>query len=255
MDVANTAARATTRTQRFWEIDAVRGVVVILMVYFHLMWNLFFFGISTADVFSPGWQLFARSIGSTFTFLLGLSLCIRSTRPPEGAYDFAKNVRRALLVFGCGMLVTVATYLFTPDAFVIFGILHLQGLALLLAYPFVRWPPVVSTLAGLVVIGLGFYLNTVFVSYPWLIPLGVQELGRAMADYYPIFPWFGFALLGIAAGKLWYPRGQRGFVLPELGGLPPLRALEWLGRHSLPIYLIHQPIIIGVLIATGLAQL
>ncbi|MBC8160010.1 MAG: DUF1624 domain-containing protein [Roseiflexaceae bacterium] len=256
MSIAETAVRpAVSVRRRFWEIDAVRGVVVILMVYFHTMWNLYYFGLSDADVYSAGWQLFARSIGSTFTFLLGLSLCIRRLRAPQGSAGFAEEARRGLLIFGCGMLVTLATYLFTPDAFVIFGILHLQGLAMLLAYPFVRWPPFWSLLVGLALIALGFAIDTVFVDYPWLIPLGIQEYNRGMADYYPILPWFGFALLGVAAGRLFYPAGRRGFVLPEWGELPPLRALGWLGSHSLPIYLIHQPIIIGALFALGLARL
>ena len=240
---------------RYWEIDATRGLVVVLMIFFHLMWDLSYFRVSDINVFSTPWQVFARSIGATFTLLLGLSLSIRRARD-QGAIlaEWLPYLRRGMQIFLLGMLVTLATYLAIGEGFVVFGILHMQGLALILAYPFVRWRPSIIAAAALIVIVAGAYLNGLAVPFPWLIWLGVPQQGRAMVDYYPLLPWFGAALLGVAAGKMLYPSGRRNFSLPYLraGGL--IRVLRFLGRHSLLIYLIHQPILLGLLIALGLGS-
>lgn len=253
MQIAKSIPRRVVRAStRYWEIDTVRGVVVILMVYFHLMWNLFYFRVTAISVFTFEWQAFARAIGSTFTFLLGLSLAIRRERVTG---EFLPYLRRGLLIFGCGMLVSAATFVVLgANEFVIFGILHLQGVALILCYLLARFPAWVNVLLGVVVVIVGATIYNTLVPYPWLIPLGLQQQGRYMADYYPILPWFGPALFGVAAGKLLYPGGNRSFVLPEWGDFAPVRALRFLGRHSLIIYLVHQPIIIGVMFALNLAQ-
>jgi uncharacterized membrane protein len=150
------------------------------------------------------------------------------------------------------MVVTLATYLAIGAGFVVFGILHMQGLALILSYLFIRQRLWLTTIFALMGIIAGAYLNRLAVPYPWLIWLGVPELGRAMVDYYPLLPWSGAALLGVVAGRMLYPQGLRRFVLPLLGDAAPIRLLRFLGHHSLLIYLIHQPILLGLLITLGL---
>jgi uncharacterized membrane protein len=241
---------------RYWEIDAIRGLVVILMVFFHFVWDLSYFRLSDVNVFSTPWQAFARSIGATFTLLLGLSLAIRRARDEgRGSSGWLPYVRRGVKVFGLGMVVTLATYLAIGPGFVIFGILHLQGLALVLAYPFARIRSLVTIALAILVIGAGIYLNGLAAPFPWLIWLGLPEQGRPMVDYYPLLPWLGAALLGVVVGKALYPDGQRRFGLPALQQLRPIRMLRFLGRHSLAIYLLHQPVLIGVLVGLGLGSL
>jgi uncharacterized membrane protein len=79
----------------------------------------------------------------------------------------------------------------------------------------------------------------------------VKQAGIYMVDYYPVLPWFGLSLLGIFTGYTLYPQGVRRFSLPNLAALLPVRGLRFLGRHSLLIYVIHQPILIGLLFALG----
>jgi uncharacterized membrane protein len=239
---------------RLWEIDALRGLVVVLMVVFHVAWDLSFFRLAPIDIASTPWQAFARSIGATFTFLLGLSLSIRVTRGGAGA-TFGATMRRGLTIFGLGMVITVVTYVAIGEAFVVFGILHLLGLALILAYPFVHRSPWLSVGLGVSLFVLGTYLNTRAVPVPWLIWLGVPEVGRDMVDYYPLLPWFGVALLGVAAGRWLYPRAVRAYSLPDLGSVRLVRGLRFLGRHSLVIYLLHQPILLGLLVGLGFGSL
>lgn len=235
---------------RLWEIDAARGLAVVLMAFFHLMWDLQFFGVSNINVFSPPWQGFARAIGSTFIFLMGLSLTLDAARNSTDTRAlFMRHLKRGALIFGCGLLVSLATYFIVGNQFVRFGILHHAGVVIILAFFFVRAPSSVNWVVGLLIITLGFFVaqvSTTTATTPWLLPLGIVPDGIDMVDYYPLIPWLGVALMGICAGQWLYPQGQRQFGLPDLGSLWAARLLRWLGRHSLAMYLLHQPVLIAI---------
>lgn len=239
-----------TPRPRLWEIDALRGLAVVAMIFFHFMWDLWFMQLTNQDIPGPSWQAFARSIGGTFTFLLGLSLVLSAANlRRKGLTPLLPLLKRGLVVFGCGMLVTIGTYFFVPNEFVRFGILHHAGAAIMLGALLLPLPVWVMLPAGAALAGLGFFLNTQTVDFPWLIPLGLTQRGVGMVDYYPLLPWFGIALLGMGAGKLLYADGQRQFHLPDLSANRPLAVLRWLGRNSLAVYLVHQPVLIGVMLA------
>jgi uncharacterized membrane protein len=244
-------------TGRFWEVDTIRGIAVVLMIIYHFIFDLAYFGAYSGNMLSSPWQTFARSIGSTFIFVMGISLTLRYNRldPKLGQKQlFRKYLLRGAKLFGWGMVITIVTYFVVGSGFVIFGILHLLGLSTMLAYPFLRsrWA---SLFGGLAVIGLGVYVSDLVVPSPWLIWFGVKQFGRYMVDYYPVIPWFGLVLLGIFVGFTLYPHGARRFALPDLRHIAPIRALTYLGRHSLPIYLIHQPILLAILLLVGIASL
>ena len=188
---------------------------------------------------------------------MGVSLTLRYDRLKPALSErqlFGEFLLRGAKIFGWGMVITAVTYLALGSGFIVFGILHLLGLSTVLAYPFLRsrWAGLVG---GIVVIVLGVYLNQQLSASPWLIWLGVRQLGRHMVDYYPIFPWFGPALLGVFAGLTLYPGGAPRFTLPDLSGAAPVRGLSFLGRHSLVIYLVHQPIRLAILILLGVGSL
>lgn len=252
----NSRVLASSPPSRLWEVDTLRGVAVVLMIIYHFTWDLVYFGLYQANLLVGPWQWFARGIATIFIFVMGVSLTLSDTRERQRrgqSPSFMKYLLRGGKVFGLGLLVTMATYYFIGRGFVIFGILHLLGLSIILDYPFLRSSRWVSLLAGLVVIAAGVYVDTLVVSYPWLIWLGVKQAGIYMVDYYPVLPWFGLSLLGIFTGYSLYPQGVRRFSLPNLAALSPMRGLRFLGRHSLLIYVVHQPILIGLLFALGLA--
>lgn len=227
------------------------------MAFFHLMWDLQFFGLSDIDVSSSGWQLFARSIGSTFIFLLGLSLTLDAARlaTPSFATILKRNLRRGAQILFCATLVTLATYFLAGEAFVRFGILHLTAFAIVLGTFFVQWPWWVNVAAAAAMLALGSVVQGLPASADsvWFLPFGLVPPGMQMVDYYPLVPWFGMALLGIATGKVAYPGGRRIFVLTDLAQHPVIAPLRFLGRHSLAAYLLHQPILIALVVILSLA--
>ncbi len=241
-------------SSRLWEVDALRGVAIVEMVLYHFIWDLNYFGLFQANLLQGPWQWFARSIATLFIGVMGVSMTLSYTRESQHLGRkllFSKYLRRGGKIFGLGLIITVATYFFIGRGFVIFGILHLLGLSIILAYPFLHVNRWVSLVIGLLVIGAGVYVDSLVVSFPWLIWLGVKQAGIYMVDYYPVLPWFGLAPMGIFVGYTLYPQGIRRFSLPNLADALPIRGLRFLGRHALLIYVIHQPILIGLLIALG----
>lgn len=229
-------------------------MAIVLMVFYHFIWDLHYFGLYQTNMLVGPWQSFARFIATIFIGVMGVSLTLsynRAKRQTGQPKLFRKFFLRGVKIFGWGMLITAATYFFIGRGFVIFGILHLLGLSIILAYPFLHWNRWASFIAGLVAIGLGIYVDSLVVFYPWLIWLGVKQAGVAMVDYYPVLPWFSLALLGVFAGYTFYPQGGRRFDLPDFSQVAPSRVLQFLGRHSLLIYLVHQPILIGLFLMLG----
>lgn len=224
-----------------------------MMVFFHFVWDLSFFGLSEVNVLGGPWQTFARFIATNFIFVMGVSLTLSYHREAQQSQQtalFKRYLLRGAKVFGWGLVITVATYFFVgPKSFVIFGILHLIGFSIILAYLFLKLNKWITLAVGLLIIGLGIYIDPLTSNTPWLIWLGVKQIGRSMVDYYPAAPWSGVALIGIFAGHTLYPQGRPRFTWPDLSQLFFIRWLRFLGRHSLLIYLIHQPILIGLLLA------
>jgi uncharacterized membrane protein len=228
------------------------------MILYHFSYDLAFFaGLFEVSFFRSGLALnIARLGGATFIFLAGLSLTLSYRRAVKtrlaGWGLFRKYLGRGLWIISFGLLITFLTWIFLPESMIVFGILHLIGISIILAYPFLtlKLPNVVLGL-GCVIIGL--YLRGFDAEHSYLAWLGVKP-DFFMLDYWPLFPWFGVMLLGIYAGNTLY--GERGRTVPSPApNLPGVRPLTFLGRHSLPVYLLHQPILITALILLGLAEI
>jgi uncharacterized membrane protein len=236
------------KTKRFWEIDSLRGIAIVMMVVFHLLFDLNYFGGYGLSLHSGFWLFFGRSTAAIFLFLVGVSLTLSYSRVrgKPGKEVWEKYIRRGVRIFIYGLVITLVTYLFFAQGVILFGVLHLIGLAIVLSRPFQnlgKW----NLFLGLAAIILGLYLQGVWVGYPWLLWAGLIPQGFYTFDYFPLFPWFGVVLLGMFSGSLLYPGGRRRFGLPEISGFPAIRFLNYLGRHSLIIYFLHQPVLIILL--------
>ncbi len=238
------------RGLRFIEIDSIRGVAIILMVIYHIIYNLSFLGISNnIDPHSIVSLAVGRSAAILFIFVAGVSLSLSHSRyikmngrsPGPGKY-----INRGSRIFVYGLMITLVTYLMLDKGTVIFGILHLIGLSVILAYPFLGRGKQ-NIYIGIMMIASGIYMMGLSFGTGWLLWLGLRPVGIFMLDYFPIFPWFGLVRLGMYAGERHYGGYERRFWIPDISQSNVARKLSYLGRHSLLIYLVHQPIIIAVL--------
>jgi uncharacterized membrane protein len=216
---------------RIWEIDFFRGVAILLMVVFHLVVDLKDFYGFPLDYLQGFWYYEGKLSAIMFMLLAGISTC------------FGRNVlKHGLRVFGWGMVLTVITYIYYPHMYIRFGILHLLGSSLLLYYFIRKLPSKVMAVLSIVIIIVGNVFIRMDVDSPFLFPLGLTTANFMSMDHYPLLPWSGVFLLGVVTGRILYGTRQSLIVKPY-----KFETIEFLGRHSLLIYLIHQPIMIMIL--------
>ncbi|MDD5143926.1 heparan-alpha-glucosaminide N-acetyltransferase [Methanoregula sp.] len=241
------------RQSRLWEIDCARGIAILMMIVFHTVFDLSFFAIFPVDVATGFWRYFAYATATLFLLIVGVSLVISHDRAAVKLSGFSltkKFILRGAGIFALGLLVTLATWFYLPQGYVIFGILHLIGVSVMLSPLFLRlkaW----NIPAGILCILIGWFVTS-RISLPspplFLLPLGIHTPSFWSVDYTPLFPWLGVVLIGMGAGAFLYAGGTRHFALKPLPEYF-VRPLSFLGRHSLVIYLVHQPVIILLLAA------
>jgi uncharacterized membrane protein len=230
-------------------IDTLRGVALVAMASYHFTWDLEFFGYIEPGTATQGlWRLYARLIATSFLFLVGVSLVLAHGQQIRWA-SFGK---RLAMVVAAALMISIGTLIALPQEWIYFGILHNIALSSLLALVFLRVPPLVT---GLVALALG----TLMVLDNWIMPglvgygifdsrwlawTGLAEAPPRSNDFVPLFPWFAAVLAGVAVAGLL--RGHGGFA--RLAGWQTRRnILTRAGQHSLVFYLVHQPLLIGLL--------
>lgn len=233
-------------TRRWRALDAARGLAVAAMVVFHLMWDLAHFGYADHDLpWSASMKAFGHSIAFAFLFIAGVSLVLAH----PARVDWRAFWRRFALIAGAAALVSLGTWLVFPSAFVFFGILHCIAAASLLSLLFLRAPWPVTLAAGAFFFVAPHLLAAPAFNASWLEWLGLGTIEPMTQDWRPFFPWAGAMLVGVAAGRLRTRRAPIDAGDAPQGHAPGEKALAFLGRHSLPIYLIHQPLLFGLFTA------
>jgi uncharacterized membrane protein len=241
---------------RLWEVDVLRTAAIAMMVAYHAAYDVHQLA-PTVDIdpFGGGWRALQVATGSTFLFVVGVSLAISNGRARarglRGWPLYRRHLRRAGQVAAAALLVTVVTLIALGDDYVRFGILHCIAVAMAvgpLLLPLGWW----NVPLGVAAIAVGIRLDdTASSDVPGLLVLGVPP-GDGAVDWYPLLPWLGPALIGLAVGRALYPAGRRGPWGARLPEPRHARALGAPGRHALPIYLVHQPVLIP-LVAAALA--
>ncbi len=238
--------------ERLWEIDLLRGISLVLMAAFHLLYDLRFFGIGAIGLSESFWFFSPRIIASMFILLAGVSLSISYARSKSLTSNalYRKYLRRGAGIFFWGLVITVVTWVYVRDEYIVFGILHFIGLSIVLSYFFLEWN-YRNLVLGMACIGAGLYLAPMSFSFPYLLFIGFAPEGFSSLDYFPLLPWFGVVLLGIFLGKNLYPAGARKYAVPDYSKNFAASLFCLLGRHSLLVYLLHQPVIIALLFFLG----
>lgn len=233
-------------------LDALRGFSLVSMVAYHAMYDLvYMFGINAPWYRALPGYVWQQSICWVFILVAGAAVHYGRHR-----------LRHALVVLGCAAALTLVTALAMPGMLIAFGVLHMLGCCMLLAalcWPLLqKIPPSagVAVSAALFVFtkclprgALGF-LDWPLVRLPaalyrtkWLFWLGLPGPGFASSDYFPLLPWVFLFFAGFFGWAL--VKGRAALARPAPRGRNPL---EWLGRHSLPVYMAHQPATLGLLL-------
>lgn len=238
-------------SKRLHFLDALRGFTLINMIVFHGLWNLVYLFGFRADwyVGTPGylWQQWI-----CWTFLLLSGFC----------WSFSRNhLRRGLLVFGGGLLVTAVTCTVMPDSRIVFGVLTCIGSCMLLLIPLEKWLKKLPAAAGLALsFGLFVLLRNISSGSLGFERLAICPLPEALyrnlltaylgfphpsffsTDYFPLFPWFFLFVTGYFLFRFLEERKLN----ETLFGRGRVPVLNWVGRHSLIVYLLHQPVLYGL---------
>jgi len=228
-------------------VDEMRGLMIILVVSYHALYDLVLFSVvPDYAIFNP-WTNAVRDVMVAVLVLISGISCLYSR----------SNFRRGLKTFAFGMIITAVTRLIIPGQLILFGILHFFGTAMML-FALIRplaeripafWGTAVSVLLAVITRELysgyiGFFgaarmrLPEIFFEKPWLFPLGFPNYAIFSADYYPLMPWFFIFMAGSFLGR--YIKSGK---VPEYFYRQRAPLLSVIGRHTMLIYLLHQPII------------
>ena len=224
-------------------VDCARGVALIGMALYHLSWDLADYRmVSPTLPFSPPMRLFSHAVACAFLALVGVSLALAH----RDRVNLPAFWRRLAVVGGAAALVTGASLVFAPGEGIWFGILHCIAVASLLALPFIEARAFASLLAGAIAIAIPFFVQSTLFDPPALMWLGLGVALPNTLDWRPLMPWGGVVLLGLGLARL--PGVSAPLMSPSRwrATSSPARAVCFAGRHSLPIYLVHQPILMGL---------
>ena len=257
MTAPNAAAFLETmkKSVRYHLLDLIRGLSILSMTLYHAMWDIVnLFGVEAAWYKGTLGHIWQQSICQTFIVLSGFCWSIGSHK-----------LRRGAQVFISGLLVTAATAIFMPKAIVLFGILTFLGSAMLILIPLDRYLKLLPPSAGAAVCLLLFAIIS-YIDLPSII-IGPKALSAYIGfpapdffstDYFPLIPWIFLYMTGYflqrlimkensesafsSNDSLCIDRPQHHLMQKSL-----CRPLEFIGRCSLPIYLMHQIVIYAVL--------
>jgi uncharacterized membrane protein len=244
LDVNLTTTDTSSRPQRLMLLDIARGVALAAMAIYHFTWDLEYFGYAEiGTTLKPGWIFFARSIASSFLFLVGVGLWLAHSRQ----LHLQKFLFRLAKVTAAAVVISLATWFAMPQGFIFFGILHSIALGSVLALPLLRLPWLINAAIALFFIIGAIYFRNAFFDEPWWYWTGLSATLPHSNDYEPVFPWFGVIMLGVVAARLAKTHDFFNWLAKWNPANLASTVLAFLGRHSLATYLIHQPLLFGML--------
>jgi uncharacterized membrane protein len=224
--------------ERILWIDVIRGISILAMITFHFAFDLMYFGFTKSDlIYQPDWRLFERMIAFSFLFIAGLSLSITHV----SSINWKSFIRRYGVTATCAVLISIVTYILFNNDMIRFGILHAITVSGLVGLVLLK----LNSLSLVLLAVLIFFINLLIPQptegdYFWQWFIYTTETPNSL-DYRPIIPWITPFILGMASYHLF-----KKWNLLETSNIITFRELtilSWLGKNSLIIYLIHQPIL------------
>ena len=256
-------ARSAPTNQRVEQVDALRGLAMVWMTVYHFAFDLNHFRFIQQDFYrDPFWTWQRTAIVGLFLFCAGFG----QATAVQGGQGWPRFWKRWAQVAGCAVLVSAGSWWMFPRSWIHFGVLH--GMAVMLVL--VRWAltrgrhrPAPWLVVGGALIVCWWGLTQWVLPLPEARPLAELLQGRVLnglglvtrkpitEDYVPVLPWLGVMCWGVAAGL----RASRSSVRAQARPLGAAgRALAGLGRWSLSYYMVHQPLLIGGLMAWNAAR-
>jgi len=235
--------KSMPQPSRYQMIDLLRGIAILMMFSYHFSFDLHYYGFIVQDFYNSAFWVYYRSlIVSLFLLLVGVSLHLATAKGIKTASYFR---RLGLLLFFAG-LVSITTYLQFAERMIFFGILHFIAVASILALAFTRfyW---FNLITGIAMIVLALSVQHVFFDQPLLQWFGLMTHKPLTEDYVPLLPWFGVVLIGLFLGKFIYQNNSMPLFQNWHSHHIAVRTLTFAGRHSLLIYMLHQPVFMGLL--------
>jgi uncharacterized membrane protein len=224
-------------------VDTLRGVAIVLMIAYHFSFDLTYFRVLHIDFNHAPFWLGARAfIVSLFLGLVGVSLHLATAR----GLNTERYLRRLLLLIVCAGAVSLASYQMFPRTFIYFGILHCIAVVSVLGLLFTRlyW---LNLLLGSAVIAAGLLYHDALFDSRLLGAIGFMTYKPPTEDYVPLAPWFGVVLIGMFLGRSVFARSPVPGWARWQNTQPLTRLLAFGGRHSLLFYMLHQPVMLGIL--------
>ena len=223
-------------------VDIARGIAIALMFIYHFTFDLNYFGVVAFDFNNDlRWLSFRGLIVSLFTGLVGVGLVLG----PGRGLDWRRYGKRLLAVGACAALASAGSYFMFPQTFIFFGILHFIFVASVFGLAFLRFTWL-NLILGAALIVFGATMKLAFFDQPAMQWIGMMTHKPYTEDYVPLLPWFGVVLIGMflarrAAAREWFEK----YASVEIHN-PVAKLLAFGGRYSLIIYMLHQPIFIGL---------
>ncbi len=244
IDLRENIGMRNSGAPRLWELDFLRGIAIVSMVTLHALVDFSLLG--GTPILTTGLRYYWQRVTAIlFLVIFGIGAGLsysKSKLPAKGR--FRSWLQKGLILWGWGMVITLTTAIFFKERFVVFGILHLMGISSVLVYPCLSLKYLNLPL-GVLIILAGNYLSGYRFRFVWLAWLGLIPEGFCSIDYFPVFPWSGYILIGIFIGFWIYPNGKRRFGLKEYPVNPIIKNLSSLGQKSLLVYLVHQPLLLA----------
>ena len=242
-------------SERYWEIDAIRGFAILGMLFYHLLACFVLFHLIVEDArFFSYYNTYILGSG-IFVLLAGIAMILRHERMRGKTTKeyYRALVIKALFLLAIGFCITIGSWIgasvfLDSEAFIKFGFLHMLGVSMLLAIPLLRYGKW-NIIIGIIIIAIGAFIFPYINDPSWLYPLGIHAEDFLMytQDYFPLFPWFGVLLLGVGLGTVFYPHGIRGFSMREPGKIGVVLSKLGNGAVTLFIYLVHVPVFFVIL--------